>query len=192
MARMRGPDFVGHQSVRATLLLVGLLLVGCGTSATPDSALSGGPATPSEPSRATSSSPAVASSTPPMVEPSAQPEGTTIITADSQFGSMLYDASGQAIYLFDAERSTRPMCYGDCADAWPPVLTTGEPRAKGSVQSKLLDTTRRRDGTSQVTYAGHPLYFYAHEGKYQVLCHDIVEYGGTWLVVQPDGEPAPH
>jgi predicted lipoprotein with Yx(FWY)xxD motif len=105
---------------------------------------------------------------------------------------MLYDASGQAIYLFDAESSTRPECYGECADAWPPVLTTGKPRATGSVQSHLVGTTRRKDGRTQVTYAGHPLYFYAHEGKYQVLCHNIEEYGGTWLVVQPDGEPAPH
>ena len=65
-------------------------------------------------------------------------------------------------------------------------------QAKGSVKSDLLGTTRRSDGATQVTYAGHPLYFYAHEGKYQVLCHDIEEYGGTWLVVQPDGVPAPH
>jgi predicted lipoprotein with Yx(FWY)xxD motif len=114
-----------------------------------------------------------------------------IITAGSQFGPMLYDASGQAIYLFDAEGGTRPECYGDCADDWPPVLTTGQPQANGGARSDLLGTTRRNDGGAQVTYAGHPLYFYAHEGKYQVLCHDIEEYGGTWLVVQPDGEPAP-
>ncbi len=105
---------------------------------------------------------------------------------------MLYDASGQAIYLFDAERSSQPECYGECAEDWPPVLTMGEPQAKRSVQSKLLGTTRRSDGARQVTYAGRPLYFYAHEGKYQVLCHDVEEYGGTWLVVQPDGDPAPH
>jgi predicted lipoprotein with Yx(FWY)xxD motif len=122
----------------------------------------------------------------------ARPTGTIIITADRPFGSMLYDASGQAIYLFDAERSARPECYGECEEAWPPVLTTGQPQGKGSVRSDLLGTTRRNSGATQVTYAGHPLYFYAHEGKYQVLCHNIEEYGGTWLVVQPDGDPAPH
>jgi predicted lipoprotein with Yx(FWY)xxD motif len=71
------------------------------------------------------------------------------------------------------------------------VLTTGLPRARAGAREDLLGTTRRKDGSTQVTYAGHPLYFYAHEGKYQVLCHDVVEYGGTWLVVRPDGRPAP-
>ena len=105
---------------------------------------------------------------------------------------MLYDASGQAIYLFDAERSSRPECYGECADAWPPVLTKGKPQAKRGVQVDLLGTTRRRDGATQVTYGGHPLYFYADEGKYEVLCHNVEGFGGTWLVVQPDGKAAPH
>jgi predicted lipoprotein with Yx(FWY)xxD motif len=113
-----------------------------------------------------------------------------IIAADSQFGTILYDASGQPIYLFDAESSSVPKCYDECAQAWPPVLTTGAPGAKGEVQSDLLGTTRRGDGSTQVTYAGRPLYFYAHEGKYQVLCHNVSEYGGTWLAVQPNGKPA--
>jgi predicted lipoprotein with Yx(FWY)xxD motif len=113
-----------------------------------------------------------------------------IITADSNFGTILYDGSGQAIYLFDAETSSVPECYGECAEAWPPVLTAGAPRGKGEVQSDQLGTTRRNDGSTQITYAGHPLYFYAHEGKYQVLCHNVVEFGGTWLVVQPNGKPA--
>ena len=103
---------------------------------------------------------------------------------------MLYDASGQPIYLFDAEATSRPECYGECAQAWPPVLTKGKPRAQGEVRADLLGTTRRRDGSTQITYAGHPLYFYAHEGKYQVLCHNVDEFGGTWLVVKPDGKPA--
>ena len=102
---------------------------------------------------------------------------------------MLYDASGQPIYLFDAETTSRPRCYDECAEAWPPVLTRGTPRAMGQVSASLVGTTRRSDGTTQVTYAGHPLYYYAHEGKYQVLCHNVDEYGGTWLVVRPDGTP---
>jgi predicted lipoprotein with Yx(FWY)xxD motif len=113
-----------------------------------------------------------------------------IRVADSDFGRMLFDRSGQAIYLFDKESRTSPECYGACARAWPPVLTKGPPRAQGAARSDLLGTTRRRDGSHQVTYNGHPLYFYAHEGKNEVLCHDVAEFGGVWLVVTPSGEPA--
>ncbi|MBO9522645.1 MAG: hypothetical protein J7518_14015 [Nocardioidaceae bacterium] len=104
---------------------------------------------------------------------------------------MLYDASGQPIYLFDKEKGTTPDCYGACAEAWPPVFTDGAPIGGKDVRAALLGTSTRTDGRRQVTYAGHPLYFYAHEGKYQVRCHDVTEFGGTWLVVRPDGTPAP-
>jgi predicted lipoprotein with Yx(FWY)xxD motif len=104
---------------------------------------------------------------------------------------MLFDRAGQAIYLFDKESTSRARCYGGCAEAWPPVLTDGVPRAGGAARTDLLGTTRRRDGSTQVTYAGHPLYYYAHEGPGQVLCHDVVEFGGRWLVVTPSGDPAP-
>jgi predicted lipoprotein with Yx(FWY)xxD motif len=104
---------------------------------------------------------------------------------------MLFDRSGQAIYLFAKERTSRPQCYGSCANAWPPVLTKSSPQARGDVRSGLLGTTSRKDGSKQVTYKGHPLYFYAHEGKNEVLCHNITENGGLWLVVTPKGDPAP-
>lgn len=104
---------------------------------------------------------------------------------------MLFDGRGQAIYLFDRETTRRPRCYGDCAAAWPPVLTDGSPTAAGRVRSTLLGTVQRRDGRTQVTYDGKPLYFYAHEGPGQVLCHGIDEFGGLWLVVTPSGAPAP-
>jgi len=104
---------------------------------------------------------------------------------------MLFDASGQAIYLFDKEEGPRAECYGACAADWPPVQTEGEPRGVRGARQGLLGTTERRDGSLQVTYGGHPLYFYAHEDPWQVLCHDFVEYGGTWFVVQPDGDAAP-
>jgi predicted lipoprotein with Yx(FWY)xxD motif len=122
--------------------------------------------------------------------PAPQP-GTEIVVADSAYGSMLFNAEQQAIYLFDKEESDAAQCYGDCAAAWPPVLTDGEPQAGDGAQAKLLGTTERDDGTTQLTYNGHPLYYYAHEGPGQVLCHNIAEFGGLWLVVQPKGDAAP-
>jgi len=116
--------------------------------------------------------------------------GRRIKVARSEYGRMLFDHSGQAIYLFAEERTASPRCYGACSKAWPPVLTPGPPRGVGGARSQLLGTTRRNDGSLQVTYAGHPLYFYAHEGKNEVLCHNVAEFGGLWLVVTPTGEPA--
>jgi predicted lipoprotein with Yx(FWY)xxD motif len=124
-------------------------------------------------------------------EPSPRP-GTRINVRPSAYGPMLFDARGQAIYLFDRETTRKPRCHDACAEAWPPVLTDGEPVATGATRRGMLGTTRRLDGAMQVTYGGHPLYFYAHEKPGQVLCHDIEEYGGLWLVVTPVGEAAPH
>jgi predicted lipoprotein with Yx(FWY)xxD motif len=113
------------------------------------------------------------------------------ITADdSEYGTMLFDERGQAIYLFDKETSAEPRCYDDCASAWPPVLTEGAPEADGDVDAALLGTTERDDGSTQVTYNGHPLYFYADEDPGEVLCHDVDDFGGTWLVVTPEGKAA--
>jgi predicted lipoprotein with Yx(FWY)xxD motif len=114
--------------------------------------------------------------------------GTTISTGDSQFGEILFDGDDRAIYLFDKENSKTSECYGDCAQAWPPVLTEGEPRAGGGADTKLLGTTERDDGSSQVTYDGHPLYYYVDDPVGEVLCHNVDEFGGLWLVLEPSGE----
>ncbi|PVG81062.1 hypothetical protein DDE18_19790 [Nocardioides gansuensis] len=134
------------------------------------------------------------SATEPSEEPTEEPHaaaGTSVVLHDSQFGPMLFDESGQAIYLFDVETTSEPECYDACAEAWPPVLTEGEPVAGRGLKPGLLGTTKRTDGTVQVTYGGHPLYFYAHEGKHEVLCHDVFLNGGNWYVVQADGSAAP-
>ncbi len=119
------------------------------------------------------------------------PAGTTITTGASDFGTILFDGNHQAIYLFDKETSGTADCYGECAAAWPPVLTTGSASPAGQVDSSLLGTTTRTDGTTQVTYGGHPLYYYAHEGPGEVTCHNANEFGGLWLVVTPAGSAAP-
>ena len=182
----------------AGLLSAGLVLAvaGCGGA---DPADDGDPAagSASRSSAATSSSPGDTSSSAPAPSSSASPSASTgaagvvVRTGSSAYGRMLFDGRRQAIYLFDREDGTRPRCYGECAAAWPPVLTDGEPRPTGGVRAGLLGTVERRDGSVQVTYGGHPLYFSAHEGPGQVLCHDVVEYGGRWLVVTPQGEAAP-
>ncbi len=116
--------------------------------------------------------------------------GTLITTGDSEFGSMLFNDKKQAIYIWEVEESSKAECYDDCATAWPPVLTDGAPRAEGEVNSELLGTTERTDGTTQVTYNGHPLYYYAHEAPGEVKCHNISTHGGLWWVIQPNGNRA--
>jgi predicted lipoprotein with Yx(FWY)xxD motif len=168
------------------VMLACVLTTGCAVTA--ESRSAGSPSTSASGVPSSSASPSGDASPTPTRKPKL---GHVVIAAESAYGPMLYDATGQPIYLFTAEPGGRPACYDACADDWPPVLTRGEPRARGDARDSLLGVTRRDDGSRQVTYAGHALYFYAHEGKYQVLCHDVVEYGGTWLVVRPDGTPAP-
>lgn len=114
-------------------------------------------------------------------------KGTVITSGDSEFGPMLFDNNKQAIYIWEVEESSTPECYGNCAKAWPPVLTDGAPIASGSVNAELLGTTKRTDGTTQVTYNNHPLYYYAHEKPGEVKCHNVSTHGGLWWVIQPSG-----
>ena len=116
--------------------------------------------------------------------------GTVITTDESEFGTMLFNEKKQAIYIWELEDSSKAECYGDCAEAWPPVLTDGNPQATGEVNSDLLGTTKRSDGSAQVTYNGHPLYYYAHEGVGEVKCHNVSTHGGLWWVIRPNGNRA--
>lgn len=173
----------------ATITACGLLLAGCGSGseAGPSSATTqpvGGPSSPQPAPSQRSTSPANQSRSPATA-------GTGIKTATSDFGVILFDSTGQAIYLFADEKSSTPACYGPCAVAWPPVLTTAPPKALAGVKQSLLATTKRTDGTTQVTYGGHPLYFYAHEGKNQVKCHNIQSFGGLWLAITAAAAAAP-
>jgi predicted lipoprotein with Yx(FWY)xxD motif len=130
----------------------------------------------------------VASDTPPEPPPSSG--GTAIKGSGSQYGTVLFDGDNRAVYYFDKESSSKSECYGACAEAWPPVLTEGTPRGGTGAKADKLGTTERDDGTTQVTYDGHPLYYY-DEPPGQVTCHNVEEFGGLWLAVQPNGEPVP-
>jgi predicted lipoprotein with Yx(FWY)xxD motif len=117
--------------------------------------------------------------------------GTKIKAASSQFGDVLFDDDDQAIYIFDKETSSESECYGECAKEWPPVLTEGRPKAKGAIVQSKLGTTRRDGGQMQVTYDRQPLYYYYDEGPTEVRCHNVPGFGGLWLALTPEGEPAP-
>ena len=115
-------------------------------------------------------------------------KGTTVKVVPSQYGPVVADGRGEAFYLFAGEKSSRSRCYGACADRWPPVLANGKPTAGPGGHSRLLGTTRRTDGKLQLTYAGHPMYYYAGDAPGRILCQGVTEFGGLWLVVRPSGK----
>ena len=116
-------------------------------------------------------------------------KGAVVKVVDSQYGRVVADVKGEAFYLFDKEATKKSECYGACATAWPPMLTEGKPRAGKGAKQSLLGTTKRRDGKLQVTYAGHPLYYYKDDSPGNILCQNVDEFGGLWLVVKPNGKP---
>ena len=117
-----------------------------------------------------------------------RPRGPLVKLRDSQFGPVLFSGSDRALYLFTRDRKRVSRCFGECAVAWPPFFAKARPRAGAGVKRSLLGTIRRGD-RRQVTYAGQPLYFYVDDPKGQVLCNDIVEFGGTWFALTAEGKP---
>jgi predicted lipoprotein with Yx(FWY)xxD motif len=125
-----------------------------------------------------------------LVTPAAAATTTTVKVHKSRYGRILVDGQGRTLYLFTRDRAPKSRCYGTCARAWPPFLAgvDAAPQAAGGADAAKLGTTARRGGTKQVTYAGHPLYYYVDDRKPgQILCQDVAEFGGTWLVVTPSG-----
>ena len=106
----------------------------------------------------------------------------------SEFGMAVFGPNGKVVYVFGADHGSTSRCYGVCATAWPPVLTGAAPVAGAGVQASLLGTTKRTDGALQVTYAGHPLYYYSADPVGKVMCQHATMHGGLWLIVKPNGQ----
>jgi predicted lipoprotein with Yx(FWY)xxD motif len=114
----------------------------------------------------------------------------TVTAHTSRFGSILFDGRGFVLYAFTRDPRGRSVCSGACAKGWPPYLVSRAARAGRGVKPSLLGTTRRADGRLQVTYAGRPLYYYVGDrSPGQILCQNVSEYGGLWLVVRSTGSP---
>jgi len=111
--------------------------------------------------------------------------GTEVATSDSDLGTILTDADGRTLYLFEADTDGSSTCYDDCAATWPALTSSGDPQAGDGADASLLGTTARDDGTIQVTYAGQPLYHFASD---QAAGETNGQgFGDVWWVVGPDG-----
>jgi predicted lipoprotein with Yx(FWY)xxD motif len=108
---------------------------------------------------------------------------------NTRYGRILFDGRDRVLYGFTRDRpGGASQCYGACAAAWPVYFSKGKVRALAGVKQSLIGTVKRRNGRLQVTYNSRPLYFYAHEGPRQVLCQNVSEFGGLWLVMRPNGK----
>jgi len=122
--------------------------------------------------------------------PSPAATGTTIAVAnDAKLGSILVDGKGITVYLFVADTGTASTCYTSCANIWPPVLTNGAPQAGTGADKSKLGTTTRTDGKVEVTYGGHPLYYFIKDKKAgDTTGQGINGFGGLWWVMSASGE----
>ena len=104
-------------------------------------------------------------------------------------GTIVVDSEGLTLYDFHKDKGGESSCYGACAGAWPPLLTEGEPKAEAGAMASQLGTTKRKDGTVQVTYNGWPLYTYAgDQAPGEANGNDIDQFGAEWYALQPNGE----
>lgn len=107
----------------------------------------------------------------------------------SGLGTILVDEKGRTLYLFLADKKNKSNCQGDCAKAWPPLLSKGEAKAGKDVDKKLLGITKRSGGDEQVTYNGHPLYYYAGDKKPgQTNGQNLDQFGAEWYVLNAKGK----
>jgi predicted lipoprotein with Yx(FWY)xxD motif len=114
--------------------------------------------------------------------------GTVIETASSSAGTVLTNGSGRAVYLWAKDTGNTSNCNGACAGAWPPVTTTGSATASGGAKASDLGTITRSDGSKQVTYDGHPLYYFSGDsGPGTATGQGSDSFGAPWWLVTPTG-----
>jgi predicted lipoprotein with Yx(FWY)xxD motif len=119
----------------------------------------------------------------------AQNRGTRVAIAKSRLGHILVDSKGITLYDFVKDNGTTSVCYGACAALWPPLTTSGKPVAGQGVRASLLGTTKRKDGKLEVTYNGHPLYYFVTDKKPgQTTGQGVDQFGAPWWVLSPAGK----
>jgi predicted lipoprotein with Yx(FWY)xxD motif len=119
-------------------------------------------------------------------------EAATIsLASGGDLGMILVEGKGMTVYDFHKDKGGTSSCYGACAQAWPPVMSTGAPQPGNGASASMLGTVKRKDGTMQVTYAGHPLYTFIEDKKPgEANGNDVTAFGGQWYALKGNGEEA--
>ena len=163
----------------AAVVALALVAAGCGGS--PDSSGSSGAAGQGPTYGASAPSKTVAGQT-------GSGNATSVALARTDLGRILVDGQGRTLYLFEADKGPKSSCSGSCAAARPPLTTTGKPVAGDGVSAAKLGTTRRADGTSEITYNGHPLYRFAGDtAAGQTSGQGVDGFGAEWYVLSRTG-----
>jgi len=129
-----------------------------------------------------------ASSSKPAATGSAGMAAVSTSTASGVEGKFLVGSHGRALYMFEADENGKPTCSGACAQAWPPDTVSGAPVAGSGVKPALLGTVKRPDGSRQVTYNGHPLYYFSGDTSASTAHGQGAKaFGSDWYVMSPSG-----
>jgi predicted lipoprotein with Yx(FWY)xxD motif len=164
----------------AVLALVSLLAIaGCGgsdSSSNSDGAYGGGE---------------TAETTKPASSESGGSGAVVTASTAADLGKVIVDSKGMTLYDFHKDKGGKPACYGACAKGWPPLLTEGKPQAGEGAMAAKLGMVERTDGTTQVTYAGHPLYTFIEDKKPgEANGNDVDAFGAEWYALRPSGQEA--
>ena len=119
--------------------------------------------------------------------------GATVDVRSTGLGKILVDSKGMTLYLFEKDTGSKSTCSGACASAWPPFTTNGQPQAGTGATASMIGTTKRSDGTTEVTYNGHPLYYYAGDQQPgDTNGQNLDQFGAEWYVLSPAGKTIKH
>ena len=120
--------------------------------------------------------------------PGSSGPSATVAVRSTALGQILVDGSGRTLYLFAADQGTASSCYGACAGVWPPATATGAPVAAAGVHQSLLATTARKDGSMEIVYNGHPLYYFISDKQPgDTTGQALSSFGADWYVLSPAG-----
>jgi predicted lipoprotein with Yx(FWY)xxD motif len=133
--------------------------------------------------------PGVAGSPPAGTPAPSAAAAASVALRSTPLGQILVDGSGRTLYLFEADKVGMSTCYGNCASVWPPLLTSGTPVAGAGLDEMLLTTTSRKDGSLEVVYNGHPLYYFVSDKQAgDTTGQAISSFGANWYVLSAGGD----